>query len=145
MPLWRSGPNTRTLPAILLTLPLSKAADVAHLCVPQNQVLGVCRGLVPDIQVRSTHEREDLVNATITSNVEGEEEDDQYNRCQCSTEVSYNYFPFHIFRSLLSLNVPSEARCVVIWRCSEYYKGYSFCLSFAFYLIKQDLTVRQER
>ena len=29
MPLWRGGPNTRTWPAVLLTLPLSKAADMA--------------------------------------------------------------------------------------------------------------------
>ena len=48
----------------------SKAADMAHLCVPQNQALGVCRGFVPDIQVCGTHGREDLVNATITSNEE---------------------------------------------------------------------------
>ena len=47
---------------------------MAHLCVPQNQALGVCRGFVPDIQVCGTHWREDLVNATITSNAEGEEE-----------------------------------------------------------------------
>ena len=46
---------------------------MAHLCVPQNQALGVCRGFVPDIQVRGTHGREDLVNATITSNAEEEE------------------------------------------------------------------------
>ena len=51
------GPNTRTLPAILLILPPSKAADMAHLCVPQNQALGVYRGSVPDIQVCSTRER----------------------------------------------------------------------------------------
>ena len=42
-------------------------------CVPQNQALGVCRGFVPDIQVFCTHGREDLVNATITSNAEEEE------------------------------------------------------------------------
>ena len=47
---------------------------MAHLCVPQNQALGVCRGLFPDIQVCSTDGREDLVNATITSNAEKEEE-----------------------------------------------------------------------
>ena len=46
---------------------------MTHLCVPQNQTLGVCRGFVPDIQVCSTHRREDLVNATITSNAEEEE------------------------------------------------------------------------
>ena len=44
-----------------------------HLCVPQNQPLAVCRGFVPDIQVCVTHGREDLVNATITSNAEEEE------------------------------------------------------------------------
>ena len=70
MPLWRSGPNTRTLPTVLLTLPPSKAADMAHLCVPQNQALGVCRGFVPDVQVCGTHRRDDPVNATITSNAE---------------------------------------------------------------------------
>ena len=44
------GPDTRTLPTVLLTSPASKAADMAHLCVPQNQAVGVCRGYVPDIQ-----------------------------------------------------------------------------------------------
>ena len=66
-------PNTRTLPTVLLTLPPSKAADMALLCVPQNQALGVCRGFVPDIQVCGTRGKEDLVNATIISNVEEEE------------------------------------------------------------------------
>ena len=46
---------------------------MAHLCVPQNQALGVCRGFVPDIQICGTHGRKDLVNATIISNVEEEE------------------------------------------------------------------------
>ena len=48
---------------------------MAHLCVPQNQALGACRGFVPNIQVYSTHGREDLVNATITWNAEEEEEE----------------------------------------------------------------------
>ena len=74
MPLWRGGPNTRTLPTVLLTPSASKAADMAHLCVPQNQALGVCRGFVPDIQICGTHGRKNLVNATIISNVEEEEE-----------------------------------------------------------------------
>ena len=43
---------------------------MAHLCVPQNQALGVCRGFVPDIQICGTHGRKDLVNATIISNAE---------------------------------------------------------------------------
>ena len=73
MPLWRGGPNTRILPTVLLTPPPSKAADMAHLCVPQNQALVVCRGFVPDIQVCGTHGREDLVKATITLNAEEEE------------------------------------------------------------------------
>ena len=47
---------------------------MAHLCVPQNQALGVCRGFVPDIQVCGTHGREDLVNATIASNAKEAEE-----------------------------------------------------------------------
>ena len=46
---------------------------MAHLCVPQNQALGVCRGFVPDIQICGTHGRKNLVNATIISNVEEEE------------------------------------------------------------------------
>ena len=70
MPLWRGGPNTRTLPTLLLTPSASKAADMAHLCVPQNQALGVCRGFVPDIQICGTHGRKNLVNATIISNAE---------------------------------------------------------------------------
>ena len=75
MPLWRSAPNTRILPAILLTLPPSKAADMAHLCAPQNQALGVCRGFVRDIQVCSTHGRENLVDATITSKAKKKEKE----------------------------------------------------------------------
>ena len=47
---------------------------MAHLCVPQNQALGVCRGFVPDIQICGTHGRKNLVNATIISNAEEEEE-----------------------------------------------------------------------
>ena len=70
--LWRGRPNTRTLPTVLLTPPASKAADVAHSCVPQKQALGVCRGFVPDIQVCCTHGKEDLATATITSNAEEE-------------------------------------------------------------------------
>ena len=50
---------------------------MAHLCVPQNQALGVCRGSVPDIQVCGSHGREDLVNATITSNAEDEEVEEE--------------------------------------------------------------------
>ena len=61
------------LPTVLLTPPASKAANMVHLCFPQNQALGVCRGFVSDIQVCDTHGREDLVNATITSNAEEEE------------------------------------------------------------------------
>ena len=63
-----TGPST--LPIVLLTPPASKAADMAHLCVPQNLALGICRGFVPDTQVCGTYRREDLVNATITSSVE---------------------------------------------------------------------------
>ena len=48
---------------------------MAHLCVPQNQALGVCRGFVPDIQIYGTHGRKDLVNATIISKAEEEEEE----------------------------------------------------------------------
>ena len=46
-----------------------------HLCVPQNQALGVCRGCVPDVRVCGTHGKEELVNATITLNAVEEEED----------------------------------------------------------------------
>ena len=52
---------------------------MAHLCVPQNQALGVCRGLVPDIQVCGTYGREDLVYATITLNAEEEEDYNSYS------------------------------------------------------------------
>ena len=47
---------------------------MAHLCVPQKQALGVCIGFDPDIQICGTHGRKDLVNATIISNAEKEEE-----------------------------------------------------------------------
>ena len=40
----------------------------------KTKLWGVCRGFVPDIQVCGTHKREDLVNATITSNAKEEEE-----------------------------------------------------------------------
>ena len=63
-----------TLPTVLLTPSASKAADMAHLCVPQNQALGVCRGFAPDIQICGTRGRKNLVNATIISNAEEEEE-----------------------------------------------------------------------
>ena len=46
---------------------------MTHLCVPQNQALGICRGFVPDIQICGTHGRKDLVNTTIISNAEEEE------------------------------------------------------------------------
>ena len=46
---------------------------MAHLCVLQNQALGVCKGFVPDIQICGTHGRKNLVNATIISNAEEEE------------------------------------------------------------------------
>ena len=72
MPLWRGGPNTRTLPTVL-TPSASTAADMAHLCVPQNQALGVCRGFAPDIQICGTRGRKNLVNATIISNAEEED------------------------------------------------------------------------
>ena len=50
---------------------------MAHLCVPLNQALGICRGFVPDIQLCGTHGREDLINTTITSNTEEEEEEEE--------------------------------------------------------------------
>ena len=46
---------------------------MVHLCVPQNQALGVCRGFVPDIQICGTHGRKNLVNAAIISNAEEED------------------------------------------------------------------------
>ena len=46
--------------------PPSKVADMAHLRVPQNQSLGVCRGFAPDIQVCGTDGGEDLVHVAIT-------------------------------------------------------------------------------
>ena len=51
------GPNTRTIPTALLTPSASKAADMAHLCVPQNQALGVCRGFVPHSRERGSSQR----------------------------------------------------------------------------------------
>ena len=71
MPLWRGGPNTRTLPTVLLTPSASKAADMAHLCVPQNQAedlfLQICRGFVPDIQECGIHGRDCLLVGCLTS------------------------------------------------------------------------------
>ena len=63
--------STNTL---IITIIIPIKSDMAHLCVPQKQALGVCRGSVPDIKVCGTHGREDLVKATITSNAEEEEQ-----------------------------------------------------------------------
>ena len=73
MPLWRGGPNTRTLPTVLLTPSASKAADMAHLCVLKTKLWGSAEDL--NIQICGTHGRKDLVNVTIISNVEEEEEE----------------------------------------------------------------------
>ena len=70
----------------LLTPSASKAADMARLCVPQNRALGICRGFVPDIQICGTHGRKDLVNATIISNAEEEEEEGSCERHSELTE-----------------------------------------------------------
>ena len=69
---------------------------MAHLCVPQNQALGVCRGSVPDIQICGTHGRKDLVNATIISNAEEEDvrrreianKEDKLLKCACAPECN---------------------------------------------------------
>ena len=74
IPLWRGGPNTRTLPTVLLIPQASKAADMAHLCVSQNQALGVCIGFVPDIQVYGTYGRGSS-QRNHHANAEEEEED----------------------------------------------------------------------
>ena len=108
-----------TLPTVLLTPSASKAADMAHLCVPQNQALGVCRGFVPDIQICGTHGRKDLVNATIISNVEEEEEEEIVNRVWGH---SWRYFVNRLnscgFRTHLFLNttdrVPNQDNQPVI-------------------------------
>ena len=97
MPLWRGGPNTRTLPTVLLTPSASKAADMAHLCVPQNQALGVCRGFVPDIQICGTHGRKNLVNATFISNAEEEEEG--------------NTVEFNMIVSIFVCKCPNASQC----------------------------------
>ena len=110
MPLWRSGPNTRTLPTILLTLPPSKVADRAHLCVPQNQALVVCRGFVPDIQVCSTRGREDLV--TITSNAE---EDEKRERGEQDWDVERDRQREKEFRTMLWPVWKGKKRCICCW------------------------------
>ena len=51
---------------------------MAHLCVPQNQALGVCRGFVPDIQICGTHRRKNLVDATIIPNAKEKEEEGSF-------------------------------------------------------------------
>ena len=73
----RTRLNARILPTVLLTPPASKAADMSHLRVPQNQALVVCNGFVPDIPVCGTHGREDLVNATITTNAAAAAEEEE--------------------------------------------------------------------
>ena len=108
MPLWRGGPNTRTLPTVLLTPSASTAADMAHLCVPQNQALGVCRGFAPDIQICGTRGRKNLVNATIISNAE-EEELSQYQSQHTrlySYSISHNTPGFTLNYHSISHNTP---------------------------------------
>ena len=63
----------RALPTILLTLPPSRAADRPTRVSLKTKLWGVCRGFVPDIQVCGINGREDLVNATTTSNAEEEQ------------------------------------------------------------------------
>ena len=105
MPLWRGGPNTRTLPTVLITPSANKAADMAHLCVPQNQALGVCRGFVPDIQICGTHGRKDLVNTTIISNAEeeGEEEFHQDKTCESVDQPNLNWLIYSPWLPLFTL------------------------------------------
>ena len=67
---------------------------MAHLCVPQNQALGVCRGFVPDIQICGTHGRKNLVNATIISNAEGEE---RRKAVTNQLSVTLSFFGFFVF------------------------------------------------
>ena len=115
MPLWRGGPNTRTLPTVLLTPSASKAADMAHLCVPQNQALGVCRGFVPDIQICGTHGREDLVNATMISTAEEEEEK---HVCLCLARLLACFF--FAWTTLSKCNVlPATVRFILMCRAIE--------------------------
>ena len=73
-PYQKDGRKDLNAPAETQTKHQNKAADMAHLCVAQNQALGVCRGFVPDIQVCGIYVREDLVNAPITSNTREDKE-----------------------------------------------------------------------
>ena len=66
-------------------------ADQTHLCVPQNQALGVCRGFAPDIQVCRTHRR-DLVNATITLNTEEEVNNLIFIKTVCKTGLLTSFW-----------------------------------------------------
>ena len=76
VPLWRNRPNRNTTTLPVIWLPSSKAADMAHLCVLQNQALGVCRSAEALFLTCGTHRREDLVDTTISSNSEEDEEKD---------------------------------------------------------------------
>ena len=64
---------------------------MARSCVPQNQALGACRGFVPDIQVCGTHGRDDLVNVTITLNVEEEEAGQSNSNWYITAGSQYDY------------------------------------------------------
>ena len=97
MPLWRGGPNTRTLPTVRLTPSASKAADMAHLRVPQNQALGVCREFVPDIQVCGTGGRDCLLVGCLTSQQQasvsqGRICSDNFTCCHTEIEVADQTF-----------------------------------------------------
>ena len=64
---WTKHQNIACNPAHSTT---KQGSRYSPLVCPSKQSSGVCRGFVPDIQVCSTQWREDLVNATITSNTE---------------------------------------------------------------------------
>ena len=79
---------------------------MAHLCVPQNQALGVCRGFAPDIQICGTHGRKNLVNATIISNAD-EEEEIKFATCIHGNEQMVAFSMLEYIRTHFALALPT--------------------------------------
>ena len=92
---------------------------MAHLCVPQNQALGVCRGFVPDIQICGTHGRKNLVNATIISNAEEE-------------LIKTIYVTYVLIETNWLISYLSE----MVWQIEQYLNVFILSNNF-FYFVKQ--------
>ena len=93
MPLWRGRANTRTFPAILFTLPPSEAADMAHLCVPQNQAWGSTE----DLFLASKYEA--LTGESILSTQPSHRTQKEYMQRRITQDSEPSSLPTELFRN----------------------------------------------